>query len=88
MHMTHCSESSGLSVCVCNNSCSPGPPYDGRKVGCDLEGVPSNARVVDATGSWSYIPVSLCVSSQQTNTHTHTHTHTHARTRGTRHTLQ
>ena len=75
MHMAHCSKSSGLCVCVCNNNCSPGPPYHGRKVGCDLEG---NARVVDATGSWSYIPGSLCVNTH-TQTHTHTHTHTHER---------
>ena len=24
------------------------PPYHGRKVGCDLQGVPSNARVLGA----------------------------------------
>ena len=42
-NMTHCSESSGLCVCVCNNNCLPSPPYHGRKVGYDLEGVPSNA---------------------------------------------
>ena len=40
------------SVCLCvQYNCSHSPPYHGRKVGCDLEGVPSNARVLDATGS-------------------------------------
>ena len=48
MHMTHCHQVC-LSVCaIINNNCLPSPPYHGRKVGCDLEGVPSNARVVGA----------------------------------------
>ena len=73
MHMTHCSLSSGLSVCVCNITARLAlRTTAGRLAVTWWVYIP---RIVDATGSWSYIPGNVCVSSQHTHTHTHERHH-------------
>ena len=56
----YCEDGIIRSVCLCVLAARPAPPC--RKVSCDLEGVPSDARVVDATGKL-VIPGTLCVVS-------------------------
>ena len=63
--MTHCSESSGLSVCVCNNLALR--TTAGR--------LPATWRVYLAMVElWTLLGAgSLCVVSSHTHTHTYTH---------------
>ena len=69
MYMTHTHMTkpnqmhANTSHCVCNNNCSPGPPYHRRKIGCDLGGVPGHLCTTLPT----CVHVCVCVVRRHTN---------------------
>ena len=79
MHMTHCSESSGLSVCAIITA-RPALRTTAGRLAVTWRVYLATLEYWMLLGAGHTLPGNLCVSSQ----HRHTHTHT----RGSQHTLQ